>query len=493
MYIFNQESKPCLILTHKEILFRDKPTDSEMKRHPFEELEEVSLDHYYDAEHKLVVRLQVRICDQEELFSLELSSLDEAIDEILDILHEHFSNKTELSLPSSAWLKKIQNPRSKKRVLGLGVALLIACTLALHEFMPPSLQSLEKDALKVQSQEKQELCSLNARAAYAIADSHTVSIKNYCGMFGLWKETSSMEIPHKFLETEFSSTPSSQYLLQAEKQVQDQDYNLSVVTLEKAIYLDPDNSEAYILLGYSYYWKNEKDLALATTQKALDLDPNSAEANSAIGLLYIEEKEFEKAYKHYTKSSQIKPTAQTYMALGDLSLDLGDMNTSLKHYEDALSLDLNNTALLTQLGLLYWENLDYKKAAEVFEKSYRLAPQSIDNFLNYYEISMIEKTSLTPEDEKAFTQTVQEYKRVMMVFDTLKIVKLSIEQKEIIPALKKWAENYSNLQLKWSFTQIFTWLENSSLNEDEQHYVRKTIGFFIAYQQRYKLEHQEAI
>lgn len=493
MYIFNQERKPCLVLTHKEILFRDKPDDNEMRRHPLETIKTVSLDHFYDLEHHLIVLLQIRISDHEELFSVELSALDEPLDEVLDTLHEHFSAKTGLSLPSSEWLQKLRRPSGKKRVLAVAAVLIILCASALHEFVPPSLQDLEKDALMVQTQTKTGLCSDNARAAYSLPDSNEVVIKNYCGLFSLWRETASKQIPQKFLEAEFSSTPASDYLLQAQQYIQEKDYNLSVNALEKAIYLEPDNNEFYILLGYSYYWQDNIDLALKTTQKALELAPDSAEANSAIGLLYIEAKKYEKAYEHYTKSSQIKPTAQTYMALGDLALDLGDLNTSLNHYEDALSLDSNNTALLTQLGLLYWEQLEYSKAAQVFEKSYHLAPDNIDNFLNYYEISMIEKTALSTEDEKAFTEAFKEYKRVLMVYDTLRIVKLSIEQKEIIPALKTWAKNYSNLKLKWSFTQIFTWLENSPLNEDERHYVRKTIGFFIAYQQRYKLEHQEAI
>ena len=490
MYIFNQERRPYLILTHKEVLFREKPADDQMQRFAFEEIENVTLDHYYDIEHKLIVRLQIKTARQENPFSLQLSSLDEPLDEIVDTLHTSFSDKAELSLPSSQWLHKIHNPPKKKSWLGLSAIFLITAALAFHAFMPPELRSLEKNSLSVQIQDRQELCSANARTAFHLPNSDQITIKSYCGLFGFWKEISQEEIPEKFLETEFSSVSASEYLVQAQEYIQKKEYESAQNTLEKAIYLEENSGDAYILLGYCHYWKNEIDLALKAIQKALVINPNSAEAHSAIGLLYMEDKQLEKAYSHYAKSSLISPSAQTDMALGDLALGLGKINKSVEHYESALSSDNNNSALLTQLGLLYWEQLAYKKVATVFEKAYRIEPHSIDNFLNYYEISMIEKTGLALEDEELFREDFKPYKKALMIYDALKIIKRSIKQQEIITELKQWADDYSHLELKWSFTQILTWLDNSSLNDDEQYYARKTIGFFIAYQQRYKLEHR---
>jgi len=212
-----------------------------------------------------------------------------------------------------------------------------------------------------------------------------------------------------------------------------------------------------------------------------------------MGHIFAEKENYKKAQKHYVKSVQSEATAQGYISLAQEEFNLGNTDQAIENFEHSLLKDANNTDVLSRLVLLYWEKHSYKKAAKVFEKVYSVSPKYSSHFLNYYEISLIEQTPLSLQDKEGFVQTFSQDKAAMMVYDMLAILERTIKQEDILPHLKQWDENYSGQKLNWSFTQILSWLDTSTLSEEEKHRIKRTIGFFIAYQQIYNLEHQKAL
>jgi tetratricopeptide (TPR) repeat protein len=464
-----------------------------MHRHLFENIKKVSVLHRYDANKELFIWLQITMHDQPTPFLVQLSSLDTPIEEVLESLRSLLAGKVKLHFPSDAWLENVKTGYKKQKYLGLGAAVLILSLFLFHKFFPPELASLKTNSLKAAYQTNTSLCSAKAKVAYRDSAPDMLLVKRYCGVFGSWKEEDSKLIPAQYLETEFSGLRASDHIVQAGESIKNKQFTSAIASLESALYLEPKNDKAYTLLGFSHYLNGNKSLAMQSSQKALTLNPNSAEAHNAIGLLYKEEKKNEKAYEHFQQSALIKPDAKSYIALAQMELLLDKPLQAREHFEKSRFEDQNNTAVLTQLGLLYWKEHAYTKAAKVFETAYRVEPTNASHFLNYYEISLVASTPLRIQEKETFFETFKDDKAKMMTFDMLRIIKLAIEKEDTLLSLKKWEEDYSGEQLDWSFKEILSWLDASALNDDEKYNIKKVVGFFIGYQQLYNLNHQESL
>lgn len=493
MHIFNLNHKPHLILSDKELLFRENLWDSEMQRHLFENIERISLLHRRNADKELFIWLQIKMHKQTTPLLVQLSSLDTPVDEILQILNASLSAKVKLKLPTKARLRDLQNNHRRQKYFGLAILSILLSLFVFHKFYPPNIDDLKENSLKAEYQNDRSFCSAKAKAAFDNPSADLLTLKSYCGVLGSWRETDLKEIPKKHLETEFSALKVPDYMTQAGKAIKNKAYAPAITSLEKALYLDPKNERVYTLLSFSHFLHGEKDLAMQHVQKALKLNPNSAEAHTSIALLYKDAKKNETAYAHLQKAALLHPVAKSYIALGEMELMLDKPVLAREHFEKSLEQDSNNTATLTQLGLLYWKSLDYEKAAEVFKASHAVDSNNSGLFLNYYEISMVTPTSLSTKDQEAFVTAFKDSKSSMMTYDMLTIIKHAIEKRDVQTAIQKWQQDYSGEKLDWSFDELKSWTVNSSISEEEKENIQKTIGVFIGHKQLYNLEHTRGL
>lgn len=493
MHIFNLNNKPHLILTDKELLFREQVLDSEMKRHHFDNIEKISLLHRYNAQKELYIWLQIKMRQQTAPYLIQISSLDTPIEEVIQTLSSSLAGKVKLNFPSGNWLKNVKSGYKRQKYLGLGLLVVLLSLFAFHKFFPPELSALQTGSVKTAYENSKSLCSAKAKAAYKDSVPDRLIIKSYCGIFGTWKEDGAKKIPLRHLETEFSTLKAPAYIIQAGAFIKNKDYTAAIASLDNALFLEPKNDHAYTLLSLSHYLNGDKALAMTSSQKALSINPNSAEAHKAIALLYKEEKRNEEAYGHFQKAALLKPDAASYIALGQMELLLNKPEQAREHFEKSLYEDRNNTASLTQLGLLYWKEHSYSKAAKVLETAYRVNPSNPGFFLNYYEISLVTPTSLSTQEQDAFIETFKENKTKMMAFDMLRIIKRSVQNQETDLAIEQWNNTYTGEKLDWSFKELLSWLDESAMNDDEKQSVRQTVGFFIGYQQRYNLKQQTVL
>jgi len=380
---------------------------------------------------------------------------------------------------------------NKKKIAAILILLFLVSLFALHNTFPPELGTLEADAIKAAYLEEETLCSSKAKAAYPSSEKDMLRIKTYCGILGRWQECSTKEIPLKHLETEFSSLQLCDYLAQADTAMADKNNSAAATALEKALYLDPKNDELHARLGSSLYAQKDKDQARRSSLNALQLNPDSAQAHMTLGLIYAEEKNYEEAWAHLTKNVRLQPSAASLGALAQTELRLGKREEAIDHLQRSIDAGSRELFVFAQLGAIYWEKKSYANAAALLREAYAIAPENSSLFLNYYEVSLLSPTLPSLEEKKAFVEAFKTDKKVMMLYEMLEILELSIAQKEVRTSLDKWERNYAEKKLDWSFSQLFEWLDSASISDDAKQHIKKSIGFFIGHQQIYNLKHQK--
>ncbi len=76
------------------------------------------------------------------------------------------------------------------------------------------------------------------------------------------------------------------------------DYRAAIQSLSKAAAADPNNADAFNLLGYSYRKLGDVEMAFKQYGRALELEPRHRGANEYIGELYLETGNLAKAEEH---------------------------------------------------------------------------------------------------------------------------------------------------------------------------------------------------
>ena len=110
--------------------------------------------------------------------------------------------------------------------------------------------------------------------------------------------------------------------------------------LKKAMALDKNNSDAYIVLGYLQAMKRNHEEAIAASKKAITLNPNSAEAYHELGCaLYWSSKPAE-AINYVKKAIRLNPMPPTLYIhrLGLCYLDLDRFEEALKYFKKTIEI-----------------------------------------------------------------------------------------------------------------------------------------------------------
>lgn len=150
--------------------------------------------------------------------------------------------------------------------------------------------------------------------------------------------------------------------------------------LEKAVALDPHNSEAYNNLGVVYLDLKKWDEAISCFEKAMSDILYSTPENSwyNLGVAYENKKDFSKAIECYKKASELASTNprvyQVYKRLGRIYYYSGKYLDSVSTLEKARSLNKNDAETRLFLGQSYIRIGQKKSAIGEFKEVLRLDP-----------------------------------------------------------------------------------------------------------------------
>jgi beta-lactamase regulating signal transducer with metallopeptidase domain/tetratricopeptide (TPR) repeat protein len=160
------------------------------------------------------------------------------------------------------------------------------------------------------------------------------------------------------------------YYMQGQIEKAISDYN-------KAIELNPEFTAAYQNRGCIYYSIDEYDRAISDFDKALALNDEDAATYNMRGIAYYRQGQIEKAISDYNKAIELNPEfAAAYQNRGFLYQEKRMNKDALSDYDKALELDPENANIYFYRGLIYSSELKFGKAKSEFDKVIALNPEA---------------------------------------------------------------------------------------------------------------------
>lgn len=151
-------------------------------------------------------------------------------------------------------------------------------------------------------------------------------------------------------------------------------YDLAIDNFDKAISIDPSNSEAWRGKGYATDGLGSQDYSIAED------DHNDSEYIKA-------ENHFKEANKYLEKAIQLNSSNyEAYINLAWSESMLRNFTKALELADKALEITPNNAEALNIKGTIYYRTSDYRKAAELFRKATTIDPKNADAWWDYCDV-----------------------------------------------------------------------------------------------------------
>lgn len=250
-----------------------------------------------------------------------------------------------------------------------------------------------------------------------------------------------------------------------------------------------DNDEACFVLGLmnlQNYTQNNNDKAYL--KKGIEfLDKacmkNYEQSCLALGLLYISSS-FEGADEnlalHYLdKSCRLGNNASCF---GIAKYYDDEKHSDAKRTINYLNIACDNKSneACGYVGILYHDGkkmaADYQKAISFYKKSIALDSAIPSNYLNIFEINLVENNIFDKTIEKSFLKLFVKDKQSMMFYDMLKIFQNAKLHKRY--NLTLWNKKYKSMNLnEWDFGTIEKWIESTNDSKTKGE-LSKILGIF---------------
>ena len=153
--------------------------------------------------------------------------------------------------------------------------------------------------------------------------------------------------------------------------------------LNKAIKLQPDLVEAYIMRGNAYSDLNQYQRALDDYNEVIRLQPNLAIAYVGRGNAYSALGQHQRAIEDYNKTIRLKPDlADAYYNRGITYADIGQYQRAIKDFDEAISLQPDLPDAYGNRGNAYAALGQKQRAIEDFSKVIGLKPDDVLAYVN---------------------------------------------------------------------------------------------------------------
>lgn len=235
---------------------------------------------------------------------------------------------------------------------------------------------------------------------------------------------------------------------------------------------EQDNEEACFILGLSdlqsYTQNSDKKYlksAIGYLEKACA--KNHEKSCLALGLLYISssfEGRDDKLALYYLDRSCSLGNVLSCINIAKYYEDEkhSDIQKTIKYLE--IACDKKNDEACAYAGILYHDGkkigADYQKAINFYKRSIAINKAAPSNYLNIFEINLVEDRPFDKAIEKSFLKLFAKDKQSMMFYDMLKIFQNAKLNKKY--NLTLWNKKYKNMNLnEWDFGTIEKWIANT--------------------------------
>ena len=143
--------------------------------------------------------------------------------------------------------------------------------------------------------------------------------------------------------------------------------------IDKALRLDPSNSQAFALQSIIAVVQNRKDQALELASKAVDLAPKSSTALVALSYALQANFDLQGALNNLQGAAKLGPeNALAWARLAELWLSVGDLDSALETAKEAVALNPKLAHTQTVLGFTHLTKIKTQDSKEAFEKAIEL-------------------------------------------------------------------------------------------------------------------------
>lgn len=158
-------------------------------------------------------------------------------------------------------------------------------------------------------------------------------------------------------------------------------YEESLMTVNKVLSLDDQNSEAFFMMGMNYRATDDKNRAINSFQMATELNPELIDAWMILGELF-EERNNPLALQYYQAAIDLEPTNPiTYHSKAFYLQNNNQVKEALEVYRKISTIDKNYEDAYLNAGILYFTLDSLPQAYEQFNILANIKPQ---NYLAYY-------------------------------------------------------------------------------------------------------------
>jgi tetratricopeptide (TPR) repeat protein len=151
------------------------------------------------------------------------------------------------------------------------------------------------------------------------------------------------------------------------------EYEEALDAYRQALFLDPNNAQAYVGRSRSLHGLKRYKEALLASEQALRLDPNNAEAYVNKGEALYGLKRYEEALAAYEQALRLDPSdAVTYNNKGNVLNNLERYEEALAAYEQTLRLDPSDASVYNNKGNVLKQLRRGKEAQQAYNRAKQL-------------------------------------------------------------------------------------------------------------------------
>jgi len=173
----------------------------------------------------------------------------------------------------------------------------------------------------------------------------------------------------------------------------EQDFQIGIQMLQKAVELDPGFALAYALLSEAHsamYWfhfdhtRERLEKARAAVEEALRLDPNLPEAHESMGFYYYwGQLDYENALKEFAVTEKSRPTdSHLLLAIGAVYRRQGKMEEAAARMVKAGEFDPRSSGVAFNTAQTFRLLRNYKEAERYDDRSISLSPDLLGRYTN---------------------------------------------------------------------------------------------------------------
>jgi tetratricopeptide (TPR) repeat protein len=168
--------------------------------------------------------------------------------------------------------------------------------------------------------------------------------------------------------------------------------NMAAADLQALVTKTPDNHLLRFNLARALIAKGDRDAAVLQLQEAVKLRPDFIAARELLARVYLAQGDHGKALKAANDIITIDGNdLQAHLVRSSALLALGDQDKAQQELNLITKAFPNNREARYQVGYLYWQRKDYKKAGEVFGNLHKEDPKDLGGLIGVVETMASEK------------------------------------------------------------------------------------------------------